>query len=654
MKVVAFVLPFGRSHLVRTGNLPHIVIRASGCAAVGLLCFLSAFRAWSADCVSPPAGLVAWWPGQGHANDIGGTNNGVLEGGAAFAAGEVGQAFSFNGTNSYVEVPDSPTLRLTNELTIEFWVRRQDLQANDAIIEKGGDWTGGVQNYGVTLTGTQYGNDLAFLFAGGTRHSISITDLNWHHIAVVARNGDADPTFYVDGVQQPVTYRQGPGTLILYPSTAPLHIGAQVDPISGWYYYSKALVDEVSIYSRALAVAEIQAIYNAGSAGKCVPPPNCIPPPSGLVAWWPGGTNANDMAGTNNGTLLNGASFAPGEVGSAFSFNGSNQCVQIPYSQTLIASNYSVEAWVNPLVQVSDPINEDLIFAQNYGCLHLVARTGNSGVVIAFGFGTSHVTFHWVVSTNEMPIGQFSHLVGTWDGTTLRLYVNGVFNAQSAPGASPVDSGCPFFIGGFYAVNDGSCNYVGQFFNGLIDEVSYFNRALSGAEIQSIYNAGSAGKCHIPIITSQPHSQVGYWGKSVILTVTTAGTAPLSYQWLQNGTPIQGATGSSLVLTNLQLTNAGDYSVVVTNAYGSATSGNAYLTVNPAGVSLALYSGITIDGVVGLTYGIQYSTDLSNTNGWRGMANVTLGVPTELWFDVQPASQPQRYYRVLPGPISVP
>ena len=102
------------------------------------------------------------------------------------------------------------------------------------------------------------------------------------------------------------------------------------------------------------------------------------------------------------------------------------------------------------------------------------------------------------------------------------------------------------------------------------------------------------------------------------------------------------------------MTNAGAYSVVVTNAYSSTTSSNAYLTVNPAGVFLALYSGITIDGVVGLTYGIQCSTDLSNTNGWRGMANVTLGTPTELWFDVQPASQPQRYYRVVPGPISVP
>ncbi len=101
-----------------------------------------------------------------------------------------------------------------------------------------------------------------------------------------------------------------------------------------------------------------------------------------------------------------------------------------------------------------------------------------------------------------------------------------------------------------------------------------------------------------------------------------------------------GATTSSLLLTNLQTTDAGAYLVVVTNAYGSVTSNPAILTINPAGVSLALYAGITIDGPVGLTYGIQSSTDLSNTNGWRGVANVTLNAPTQLWLDVQPASQP--------------
>jgi hypothetical protein len=73
----------------------------------------------------------------------------------------------------------------------------------------------------------------------------------------------------VDGVQQPIAVRQGPATIPLHPCTRPLTIGAQIDPVTGWYYYSEALVDEVSIYNRALAAAEIQAIYNAGSAGKC-------------------------------------------------------------------------------------------------------------------------------------------------------------------------------------------------------------------------------------------------------------------------------------------------------------------------------------------------------------------------------------------------
>ena len=217
---------------------------------------------------------------------------------------------------------------------------------------------------------------------------------------------------------------------------------------------------------------------------------DCVSPPAGLVSWWPGEGNANDIAGTNNGTLLNGATFAPSEVGSAFSFNGSNQCVQIPYSPTLVASNYSVETWVKPLAQVSNPINQDLIFGQTYG-LQLVARKGTSGVVIGFYFATSPANFFGVVSTNELPIGQFTHLAGTWDGTMLRLYVNGVLNAQRAPGASPVDSGCSYSIGGTY----NSCGYVGQFFNGLIDEVSYYHRALSGGEVQAIYLADGAGKC---------------------------------------------------------------------------------------------------------------------------------------------------------------
>ncbi len=188
----------------------------------------------------------------------------------------------------------------------------------------------------------------------------------------------------------------------------------------------------------------------------------------------------------------------------------------------------------------------------------------------------------------------------------------------------------------------------------LADAGSYrvFVFNVSGSVMSSVATLTVVGSP--PIITEQPMSQVGYWGKSVAFTVAATNSPPFGYQWQKDGAPITGAGDASLVLTNLQATNAGRYTVVVTNAAGSITSSNAYMTIYPSGVFVTLHSGITIEGAVGLTYGIRYSTDLSNTNGWQGLANVTLSAPTELWLDAQPATRQQRYYLVVPGPIPIP
>jgi Concanavalin A-like lectin/glucanases superfamily/FG-GAP-like repeat/IPT/TIG domain len=222
----------------------------------------------STSCTPPPSGLVSWWKGESNALDSVSGNNGTLQGGVTFAAGEAGQAFSFNGSNSYVLVADAPALRLTNELTVEFWVKRQQL-VPDYILNKGGDWSGNALNYGVAFAAPSDNSRFSFLFAGGIRESVSVTDFNWHHCAVTARNGDADAIFYVDGMQQPVVVRVGTPTINLYPSTQPLRIGAEIDAIAT--YFSADLIDELGIYKRVLSAAEIQAIYNAGSAGKCTP-----------------------------------------------------------------------------------------------------------------------------------------------------------------------------------------------------------------------------------------------------------------------------------------------------------------------------------------------------------------------------------------------
>jgi hypothetical protein len=245
----------------------------------------------------------------------------------------------------------------------------------------------------------------------------------------------------------------------------------------------------------------------------------------------------------------------------------------------------------------------------------------------------------------------WQHVASTYNETNgvAALYINGVVKAQVTLGVYT-----PMTTGDFYVALRPYDSGAGERFVGQMDEISLYSRALSGTEIAAIYNAGAAGKCFGPSIVNQPHNQLGYWGESVTFNVAATGSLPLTYQWQKDNSPITGATDASLVLTNLQMTNAGNYSVVVANSAGSITSSNANLTMNPAGVSIALYSGVTISGVVGLTYGIQYNTNLSNTNGWLGIANVALGAPTQLWFDVEPARQPQRYYRVVPGPISIP
>jgi hypothetical protein len=109
-----------------------------------------------------------------------------------------------------------------------------------------------------------------------------------------------------------------------------------------------------------------------------------------------------------------------------------------------------------------------------------------------------------------------------------------------------------------------------------------YNRALSSNEVAAIYSAGAAGKCKVVsglTITAQPQSQTVAAGSSPTFTVAAAGTAPLSYQWQFNGTNLSGATNTSLTLAGVQPTNAGNYTVVVTNSAASATSAVAVLTV---------------------------------------------------------------------------
>jgi hypothetical protein len=167
-------------------------------------------------------------------------------------------------------------------------------------------------------------------------------------------------------------------------------------------------------------------------------------------------------------------------------------------------------------------------------------------------------------------------------------------------------------------------------------------------------NSSSAILSMYPFLKAPFLGAVAYWGQPATLSVEAGGSGPFIYQWFQNGSAVTGATNPVLSFANLQFTNAGVYSVVVGNSFGSVTNTPAQVVVNPAGISLGLYPGVTISGVVGYDYLIQRTADLADTNSWVTVANLILAQPVQLWvdtnIDASLPTNPHHFYQVLPGP----
>jgi hypothetical protein len=151
-----------------------------------------------------------------------------------------------------------------------------------------------------------------------------------------------------------------------------------------------------------------------------------------------------------------------------------------------------------------------------------------------------------------------------------------------------------------------------------------------------------------PSIISPFAGVSGLWGQGAVLTVGAEGSGNLTYQWFKDGAAVVGATNATYTIPTLQLTDAGLYSVAVSSGFGSVTNIPAQVVVNPADVSLGIYAGIVIQGTIGYSYGIQYSTNLTDTNAWIDATNITLQQPIQIWSDYgsDVRANPKRYYRI--------
>ena len=209
------------------------------------------------------------------------------------------------------------------------------------------------------------------------------------------------------------------------------------------------------------------------------PAPVCVPPPVGMVGWWPGDGTTADLAGFNTGTWHGTTAYAGGEVGQAFGLDGGSY-VEVPSTSALSPTGaITIDAWVNTSVTNATGRIVNKITAGG-GDGYLLDLLGGQLRLIVDG-GT-------VTGSTTLLSGVTYHVAGTYDGSTMTVYVNGVGDGTSShSGAIPTNS-LPVRIG---ADSTGSANL----FTGWIDEVEIFNRALSASEIKAIHDAFSAGKC---------------------------------------------------------------------------------------------------------------------------------------------------------------
>lgn len=216
----------------------------------------------------------------------------------------------------------------------------------------------------------------------------------------------------------------------------------------------------------------------------CLTDPNALPPPAGLVLSFgfntgSGSTVVDGSGNANNGTISGATWTTSGKFGNALSFNGVNAWVTVPHSSSLnLTTGMTLEAWVYPttLAGTGDIIVKEGPGSDYYN-LYALGGAGQSQGTILVGASTHPI------DGPLLAVNTWVHLALTYDGAVERLFVNGVQVAsKNITGVIQTSTG---------VLRMGGNSMWGEYFQGRIDEVRIYNRALTQAEIQADMNSGA-------------------------------------------------------------------------------------------------------------------------------------------------------------------
>ncbi|MDP8231025.1 MAG: LamG domain-containing protein [Candidatus Gorgyraea atricola] len=404
-------------------------------------------------------------------------NDGTLGGDGAgtdvptWTNGKHGPGLSFDG-GDYVEISDDIDLNI-NVFTLACWAKSNvagSSYTNYGFMVNKGSFAGNGYGIMVNLSSDKIGTyvyDSANVFIDCD----TTLDTSWHHYAVT--QDGTTIKMYRDGLlQDSYTYQNA------VPDSNPLRIGAQSKSLERYF---NGRIDDIRIYDYALTQSQVSWLYNKGEP----------------VAYYrfdeSSGTDAYDDTGNNNATVTIGATApqttiaaahtasATGKYGRCMSFDGTDDYASVSSPSGLAsgANPRTFSFWLYPNIS-----QNKIIMGYGTNATSQLWDIMSYSGVIGIHFYSSDVSADFPNSLYT--VGQWQHVAFTYDGTSVRSYINGVLKDTKVKSLSTVDSGV-FKIGnGIYT------SY--NFFNGLIDDVRIYNYARTAGQVLQDYNAGVASR----------------------------------------------------------------------------------------------------------------------------------------------------------------
>lgn len=530
-------------------------------------------------------------------------------------------SIDLDGTDDYMSVADADDLSFGNgstdsPFTLALWLN-SDTAGTVRLIAKG---FGVPQEYSFSVGSA--GTPGLTLYDENVNSRIQIVSQTaltqgvWQHWAVTydGSGSHSNSKIYLNGVAVSTTTSSSGTYVAMHNTSTPVNVGRHNITVSGTTYdtFANGKMDEVAIFNSALSASDISAIYNSG-----VPTDLASYSP---VGWWRMGDNdsgtgttiTDQGSGSNNGTLVNGATFSTNVPFNYYSldFDGTDDYVSTELS-VVGESELTVSSWVK-LDNSSATRGLVTQYVGGGDRAFRLALFPNISVIQGFYFevyGAGSYASYKYASVGDIPTGSWVHVAGVFSQSSCVCYVNGVASTTTS-GIHSVGTG-----------NIASCSDnidIGRMANadymdGKIDEVAVWTSALSASDITAIYNSG------VPTDISS-YSPVAWWRMgdndgATGTTITDQGSGG------NNGTLNNGPTFSTDV--PVAFTNTRSLSFDGTNDYGDAGVVSALQNTSALSVSVWFKKGATSEWPA---WG-GFSSGSDNISG-HGYLN-------DLWFNVR-------------------